>query len=87
MGLLIQFINFLSKLGSAAEREERLVELTQKISEMMEEKVRLNIMMEENVILMIDENDGGEGEDLSSSILCWMINDGEKVSHIRMIFL
>ena len=64
MGLLIQFINFLSKLGSAAEREERLVELTQKFSEMMEEKVNIfffNILMEE-VILMMDENDGGEGE-------------------------
>ena len=50
-----------------------MVELTQKISEMMEEKVRLNIMMEEKVILMIDENDGGEGEDLSSSI--FMMDD------------
>ena len=58
---MFRFINFLSKLGSAAEREERLVELTQKFSEMMEEQVRLNIMMEE-VILMMDENDGGEGE-------------------------
>ena len=54
---------------------------------MMEEKVRLNIKMEEKVILMIYENDGGEGENFSSSILCWMINDGEKMSRIRMIFL
>ena len=37
------------KLGSAGEREERLAELTQKFSEMMDGKVSLILMMEKKV--------------------------------------
>ena len=42
-----------SKIGSPGEREERLVELTRRFTDMMEGKVRLMVMVVMMVVMMV----------------------------------